>query len=302
MIDYRHETFCALCQIKSYTKTAEALHITQPAVSQHIRYLETYYGGKLFEYKEKKLSLTLRGEKLYGFLKTMLADEKRIKALLNHLDNTPLPLVFGATLTIAEYVMPPILGKILRQYPTYRITMKMDNTSNLLKKLQEGMIDFAILEGHFDKSDYGSKILSHEKFVSVCSPISHLAGKTVSFDEITQERLILREEGSGTREVFNQAIKSHNYSINCFSSLCEIENMQAIKQLVSQNLGISFMYCAAAQQELKEGTLAEFYLENFDIAHEFNYVFLKNTQHEADQIRWFNLIDQAAHIDSTQPQ
>jgi DNA-binding transcriptional LysR family regulator len=293
MIDFRHETFYRLCQLKSYTKTAEYLHLTQPAVSQHIRYLEKLYGGALFEYNGRKLSLTQRGERLYRYVQVLRADTKKIGEELQKVHTEHPSVFFGATLTIGEYVMPEVLHQILREHPHYHIGMVVENTQKLLQELSDGTIDFALLEGYFDQSRYGAKLLSYEKFIPVCSPASPFAGKTVSFDAITSRRLILREKGSGTREILEQALKAHNYSLDSFEQVCEIGNMNAIKELVGRDDGISFMYLQAAARELEEGKLAEFQIEGFSAGHEFNFVFLANSVYEEQYLGWFDMISQA---------
>lgn len=287
MIDFRHETFFELCQIKSYTKTAKLLHLTQPAVSQHIRYLETLYGGKLVEYRDKTLVPTPKGEKLYRYLATLRSDIKRLEETLKNTDNHTVPVHFGATLTIGEYLMPRILASILKAQPQRRISMIVENTDRLLLKLQEGNIDFALIEGYFDKSLYESKALGRENFIPICSPASPLAKSRVSFADLSGQNLIIREEGSGTREVFEQILKKHNYSLNSFMQIFEVGSMNVIKQLVAQDLGISFMYQKAAAAELRKGELAEFFIDGFSAGHEFNFVYLRNSFYEQQHLEWF---------------
>src|SRR5690554_3806818 len=108
MIDFRHKTFLHLCRIKNYTKTAKKLHITQPAVSQHILYLEELYGGKLFNYSAKTLTITEKGQRLFDYTQRMVADSKQIKNIVTN-NNKVLTITFGATLSIGEFIMPDIL-------------------------------------------------------------------------------------------------------------------------------------------------------------------------------------------------
>jgi len=297
MIDFRHETFYRLCQLKSYTKTAEYLHLTQPAVSQHIRYLEKLYGGALFEYNGRRLTLTRRGERLYRYVQVLRADTQKIGEELQNVHTEHPSVYFGATLTIGEYVMPGVLHQILQEHPNFHIGMIVENTQKLLQQLSEGIIDFALLEGYFDQSKYGSRLLSREKFIPVCSPDSPLAGKTVSFDAVTSHRLILREKGSGTREILEQALKEHNYSLDSFEQVCKIGNMNAIKELVSRGDGISFMYLQAAARQLQKGELAEFQIEGFSAGHEFNFVYLAHSVFEERYLQWFDMISKAYQKD-----
>lgn len=122
MLDFRYETFLVLYKIKNYTKTADFLHVTQPAVTQHIHFLEEYYGVKLFCYEGKKLVLTKEGEKLQAFAMTVKADVNHMREVFFSEDEQH-TLNFGATLTIGEYIMPSILGKLMDMYPNIHINM-----------------------------------------------------------------------------------------------------------------------------------------------------------------------------------
>lgn len=287
MIDFRLETFLTLCKIKSYTKAAEVLHITQPAVSQHIKYLEKYYDSKLFNYIGKTLMLTEEGEMLKAFAMTMQASSRKIKIMMGEL-RISYPIIFGVTLTIAEYTMEPIIARTILEYPEMDITMEVDNTEVLLQKLRDGKIDFAILEGQFDKSDYSSMVFSVERFIPVCSFGSKIRSNTIDFMNIFNERLIIRENGSGTREVFEQALYEQNHTIKSFKDVAKIGNMNLIKELVKKDLGITFLYEQAVKKELEKQELREILIKGFEVKREFNFVFLKDIINKDEYIKWFH--------------
>ena len=278
MIDFRHETFLALCEIKSYTKTAEHLHITQPAVSQHIKYLENLYGGKLFLYNGKELQLTDKGRKLYNFTKRIAVDCKKIKDdLVSHRNRV---ISFGATLTIGEYIMPDVISRIMKNNPDIHFNMYVENTSILLKKLENGDISFAVIEGFFDKSKYGYSLFRNEPFIGICSPSSVHSGTSCSIEGLLDNRLILREAGSGTRAIFENVLFEKNLSPESFNGTLEIGSLNAIKKLVSYGAGISFMYNAAADEEIKRGNLSKIKLSDWNVTHEFNFVYTKDSIYE----------------------
>lgn len=286
MIDFRIETFLMLCKIRSYTETARKLHITQPAVTQHIKYLEKYYDVKLFYYEGSKLMLTSEGEVLKEYAKAMKANSNRMKVMLKN-KKDKYPIKFGATLTVAEYKMEPILEKVLLDKPYLDITMEVDNTSSLLGKLSEGEIDFAIVEGYFDKLKYESEILSVERFIPICSPNNKMSKKKVEFTELFNNRLIIREKGSGTREVFEQALYENNSTINSFDNIVKIGNMNMIKKLVKKDMGITFLYDIVVKEELRKKEIVEININRFKINRTFNFVFLKNSIYKEEYIKWF---------------
>jgi DNA-binding transcriptional LysR family regulator len=282
MLDFRHETFLALCKIRSYTKTAEALHITQPAVTQHIKALEAHYGNRLFTYADKALKLTEHGELLYKFASTVASDSDTMTKTLRKKDLSDPPILFGATLSIGQYIMPDILKQLIVEKPNTRISMLVENTHHLLDKLDQGEIQFALIEGLFDKSSYHTELFDTEPFIAVCSKNSPLVNKQLSFQELIKSHLIVREQGSGTREIFEHILQGHNLSVSSFSKLTEIGNMEAIKQLVKGGLGITFLYQAAAKKELLEGDLKQLEIAELNDQHELNFVFLKNSQYASD--------------------
>ncbi len=289
MLDFRHETFLALCRIRNYTKTAEALHLTQPAVTQHIKALEAYYGNRLFIYADKTLKLTEHGELLYKFASTIASDSDNLADILRRKVLSDPPLRFGATLSIGQYIMPDILEQILLKRPNTSISMLVENTHHLLDKLEQGEIQFALIEGLFNKSAYHSELFAIEPFIAVCSKNSSLANQAISFQEIIQNNLIVRESGSGTREIFEHLLQMYNLSVSSFSRVTEIGNMEAIKQLVKADLGITFLYRAAAKKELMQGEMRQLEITNLDARHELNFVFPKNSRHASDFLAWLDV-------------
>lgn len=288
MLDFRHETFLELCKIGSYTKTAESLCLTQPAISQHIKFLEEMYGGKLFLYKGKQLTLTERGKRLYEYAITVSADSTHLKNQLTNEHVQAKNVSFGATLSIGEYVMPNIIAKLLSEYPETAIHMQVSNTQTLLKKLHDGEINFALLEGFFDKSDYEWELFSKEEFIAVCCPRSPLADKEVRLKDVFGHRLLIREKGSGTRDIFEQILYEHSHTIECFKNICVLGNMNAIKELVMKDLGITFLYKAAAEKEISEGRMKQIKIHDFTIWRAFHFVYLKNSLHEKEYLEWYD--------------
>jgi DNA-binding transcriptional LysR family regulator len=286
MLDFRHETFLALCRIRSYTKTAEALHLTQPAITQHIKALESHYGNKLFAYSDKTLTLTEHGELLYKFASTVASDSDIMAEILRKKALSEPPLHFGATLSIGQYIMPDILKQVLLNSPSTQVSMIVENTNHLLNKLDNGEIQFALIEGLFNKSEYHSELFAIEPFIAVCSKNSPLADEQLSFQELIKNNLIVREQGSGTREIFEHILQRHNLSVSSFSKVTEIGNMETIKHLVKENLGITFLYQVAAKKELIKGEISQLKIKELDSHHELNFVFLKSSQYASDFLAW----------------
>lgn len=290
MLDNRLQTFLTLCETKNYSLTAKILNMTQPAVSQHIQYLERHYQTNIISQKGKNFALTEEGKALQQYVMTLKANSERIKPLLQQIKNNSKKLNFGATLTIGEYTVPPILANIFAENPDLQISMVVENTKVLQKLLWDGEIDFALLEGHFKQEEFESKLVSSEAFICVCSPKNACADSIVNMEELLEQDLILREPGSGTRDVLERALYNQNLSIRSFKSKIEIGNMNAIKNLCHENIGITFMYKEAVKNELLEGYLKEISICNFNVIHPFSFVYLKNCPDKTQMEYWFNKI------------
>lgn len=283
MLDFRMETFLTVCQCMNFTRASEKLNITQPAVSQHIRFLEKHYNTKLFRYEGKKLRLTDAGEILKNASLTMMHDERSIQSEMLHTEEES-EIRFGATRTVGDALMAGILKKYLLRYPDARIHMEVGNTRELLKKLDEGEIDFALVEGFFKKSEYDFQKYSDENYIAVCSPDYDFQEIPDRIENLFQERLLLREEGSGTREVLERYLDSKNLGISDFGRVTEVGSLQAIKELTKAGCGITFLYEAAVAGELKRGELKRIPLQDFQISHEFAFIWRRGSIY-ADRYR-----------------
>lgn len=277
MLDFRIDTLITVCREMNFSRAAEKLNITQPAVSQHIRYLEENYGIKIFRHEGKKIRLTQEGKTLLDAATAIRHDDRFLREKLKDIGQVQQSLVFGATLTIGEFVLPEHLADYLRRYPDSSVRMIVANTNRLLEKLNEGEIDFAVIEGYFPKNDYEHLQYSREKYIPVCGPDYHFSGPCETLEDMLSERLIVREAGSGTREILERILGEKNLSLPDFRHLVEISNLNAIKSLVRSNCGITFLYEAAARKELKEGALKEIPIKGFDVAHDFTFVWRKGS-------------------------
>lgn len=280
------ETFLTACRLLNFTETAKELHITQPAVSQHIHFLEEQYGAKLFSYEGKKLSLTEAGALLRKAATTFKHDEITLRARL--LSGARIKRTFGATRTIGDYFMPDTLIRYLAREQNTDLCMFVENTETLLNQIDQGELDFALIEGYFRKSDYDYKVFSEQHFVAVCGSGFCADVTPQNFSTLFDSCLIVRESGSGTREILERYLREKNSSIADFSRVIEIGSIRAIKSLVAAGCGITFLYEAAVAEELAEGTLCTIPLDDFSLSNPFTMVWRKNSIFHAQYVDLFN--------------
>lgn len=274
MLDPRWETFLVLCETMNYTRAAERLCLTQPAVTHHIHYLEDYYGCRLFSYEGKVLRLTEAGVRLRELTRSMAYNSRKIESVMSA--SAPLCLRVGASKTIGEYLIAPRIERFLRSQPAASFSLLVDNTQVLLQALEAGELDFVLVEGFFDQARYEAQLYRQESFFGVCPPGHRLAGRSVPLDELIGERLIIREAGSGTRAIFEEALHRRNYTLQNFESLVTISDFSTIKSLVADGLGVSFLYAPVVERELAQGTLARFDLAGTPMSGSFCFVCLKD--------------------------
>ena len=280
MLDFRINTFLTVCEYMNFTKAAEILCITQPAVSQHIKFLERIYDTRLFEYEGKKIKITKAGEIFYRTATTMKHDEEYLKEKIIQEKLGIKNLKFGATLTIGEFILPPKLHNYLNKNKNMQITMIVENTKELLYKLEHGEIDFALVEGYFIKSEYDYVVYSKEKYICVVGKNYKLKKPPYVLEDLLQETLIIREKGSGTRDIFEKNLERQNLTLNDFNKVIEIGNINAIKHLVKNNNGITSLYEIAVKDELEDGTLKKIEINDLQKNHDFYFIWRKNSAFE----------------------
>ena len=272
MLDFRIQTFLSVCRHMNFTSAAEELHITQPAVSQHIRFLEDHYGEKLFERDGKKIRLTPAGKILMSAMTVISDDESSIISRMKSSAKKRKFIKIGVTLTIGEYVIAEPLSRYINSHPDTDIQIRFGNTSELSKLLENGTLDIAVVEGNFDADTFESHIYKSEEYIPVCSSSHKFTNKINILTDLLGERLIVRERGSGTRDILEKSLEARNVGISDFSSVTEAENIHLIVDLVKKDCGITFLYKAAVNSEIEKGNLTEIKLDDFSIQHNFTFI------------------------------
>ena len=284
MLDFRMETFMTVCRCMNYTRASEELKITQPAVSQQIRYLEKHYNAKLFRYEGKKLKLTDAGEILRDASLSMMNDEASLKNRIQKADKSQENLRLGSTTAVGEMMLPDILERYMRKYPDVQVQMDLADTDRLLEKVNTGELDFVLTEGFFDREAYDYQVLSEERFIAVAGPryrfVNMQKSGKLKLEELLGERLLLREPGSGSREVLEHLLDAEKLKPEGFVKRAEVSGLHTVKALAKAGCGITFLYESTVHEELQKGELTEIPLKDVHVCHEFSAVWKKgNTVH-----------------------
>ncbi|BBF44764.1 LysR family transcriptional regulator YeiE [Lachnospiraceae bacterium KM106-2] len=285
MLDYRIETFLTLCRKRNYSKAAKELCISQPAVTQHIQYLERFYDCKLFYYENKSLMLTKQGALLERLLLGLSASDKRIYERVQLSKQQKRYLNIGASLPIAEFIMPEVMDKLMDLVVEMKIRLGVNNTDELLNGLQKDYYNCLFIEGYFEKEKYSHELLSKEEVILV-------AGKEYQpsqLEGLLSEVLIIKQEGSGIRKMIDGVLSDRNLTVNSYQNVMEVENLSIIKKLVESGKGISFVYRLSVEKELEEKRLFEIPLD-IKMEQEFNFVILQNNIFAKDYLELFYFV------------
>lgn len=274
MLDYKSNTFLTLCEQMNYRKTAEILNMTQPGVTQHIHALEHEFGCKLFSYDGKTLSLTEQGKLYRSHLQKVKYDEKCLKQKMAE-QKAP-TIHIGATKSIGDYMISNQLVALLNS-GEFSVDLAVDNTKVLLEQIQNGKLDFAMIEGDFDKSDFGYKKMKSEAFVGICHKDHLLADRTVPLYEVFSEHLLVREEGSGTRAILESQLSFQSESLKSFAKVNCISSFRVMREIIAKGHAITFGYASVIEGDNR---LASFMVNGFFPYHDLYYVYKKNSSAE----------------------
>lgn len=281
MIDFRLLTFITVAKTKNFTKAADILNITQPGVSQHIKALEEYYKVKLFNKKGKQMELTSEGMLLFNHAEEVNRMSKMIKYELLNKSSILNRYYVGATLTIGGYVLPRLIGLYRKKHENTDIILYVENTESIMKRLYDGDIYLGVIEGPFNKSKVKHEKLRDDELVLAVSYLHPFALKdSVTIEEVLQNKLILREKGSGTRKVFENKLLANGYNLEDMNVYMEIGDITALISLVESNLGCTIISKEAIKASVNANTLKIIPIRNFDIIREFNFVYLDELQYD----------------------
>ncbi len=253
-MDQQLEVFIAVAEKKNFSRAAQELHMTQPAVSQYIQALEREVGTRLLERTNKYVKLNKAGEIVYDHAKEILGLYTKMQRLVDDLTNkTSGPLAIGASYTFGEYILPHILANMLEEYPLVNPTISIGNTRDIAEFVLKHQMDVGIVEGDFQHDKLVIEPLAEDKMFIVSSPDHQLVKKKKATpQDLVKEKWIVREIGSGTRKAADNMFKSLKISPQ---NMMEFGSIQLIKESVEAGLGISLLSQWAIRKELAMGTL-----------------------------------------------
>lgn len=253
------EVFCLIARVKSFSKAARLLHLSQPAVSAQIRSLEEHLGVELFERQPQGVEMTAAGRIVYRYATQILAlwdsMEKHLDDLCG-LHNEE--LVVASSSCLGNYALPCAIYDFGQKHPSARVRLEIANRQQVIRQLQDNQVQVGIIEGPPEELDGEFKIkeVAEDFLVIIAAPKSPwVERQTVSLEDLRTEPLILREKGSGVRRAFEQVLADHSLSLDDFNVTAELGSMDAVKSAVQAGLGLSLSTRLAIKSELYRRSL-----------------------------------------------
>lgn len=297
MIDDKLKTIVILDELKNFTNTAHACNISQPAVSQHVKALETYYNITIFKRVDKNLITTPEGEILIKHAKKLIALNKNLEKELKSNVIGEYILDIGITLTASDYFIPEILTVFKIKYPKMRFTFHTDLVNNIFNRLRLNELDFAIIDGSPDNRSFDSHLLAIDELILIFSKDHEFNQyESVSIDDLKERRMILRNKEANSRILFENHLSSQSEHINNFNVILEIENNALIRHLVRDNHGISIMPKSVCRDDLINGNLKSIPIKRLNMERGI-YLITRKNEKENEIIKSILKIKSFNHFD-----
>jgi len=257
------KVFEAVARHLNYTRAAEELHLTQPAVSMQVKQLEASLGIALFEQLGKRIHLTEAGAEVLGYARTITQQLDELEGVLNRMKGLGGGRLRISVATTANYFIPTLLGSFSRRYPDVTVSLDVTNRETLLRQLAENTVDLVVMGQPPAEADVEAQVFMDNPLVVVAPPDHPLAGKKkIPLTRLQDETFLVRESGSGTRIAMERFFNERGMRLK---TGMEVGSNEAIKQSVQARLGLGLLSRATIEQELTLKRLVMLDIEDFPI-------------------------------------
>lgn len=286
-MDYRDSVFISVAENLSFSKAANDLHISQPAITRHIKELEERYKTTLFERKGNKIYLTTAGEKVYHAFKKISQQYRNLDFEIGQLHhNFSGEFKLGASSTISQYVIPKIIASFHKRYPQIQIYLLNGNSFEMENLLLDNKIDLALVENQSIQSGVQyTNFLDDELIIVTGKNSVYAKHDTISLQDLTQIPIVLREQGSGTLEVIQHTLKKQNIHFEQLNTLIHLGSTESIKNFLQDFDGLAIVSEKAVQNELYLQTLVKIKIVGFSISRKFRIAYKQG--HKSKQVELF---------------
>ncbi len=269
------KTFCAVVEQESFSRAGQIVHLSQPTVSLQIKALENELNVKLLDRLDRNVILTAAGQILYQHAKEILERIDRLKGAICESSGQKVygKITIGTGVTIGESTMPQLLGLFKKKYPLVEISLKILDTSAIIKQMLSHKLDMGIIGAKIYNNNLTLKEFTSDSLILIVHPSNPFATREeVTLSELLEEPILVREEGSGTRMSICNEFYKRGVNESEMNIIMELGSTGAIKQAVLSNQGIAFINQQAVQNELNSGLINKVLVKDFDLKKEFYLV------------------------------
>ncbi|WP_312920812.1 LysR family transcriptional regulator [Empedobacter brevis] len=280
MFDFRLKVFDTVARRLNFTKAANELNITQPAITKHIKEIELNLNIKLFERNGTKIKLTQAGEILLKYTEEIFSIYQKMEFEIGQLQEKQKGhLRLGASTTIAQYVLPPILAEFRKRFPEIQLNLVIHNSEKIEDLLTNNKIDVGLIEAQIKNRTFHYFPFMKDEIVLVARQNHPLSTKNhLKTDDLLQIPFVLRESGSGTLETIDLALKAKNIKLNELKTEIRLGSTESIKSYLLHSDTLAFLSVQSILQELKSHTLTIIDVKNMDIPRYFNFIIPEGEQ------------------------
>jgi DNA-binding transcriptional LysR family regulator len=277
MIDSKTYTLLSFARTKNFSTTAQELHMSQPNVSYQIKALEKEYNLKIYINDKRSITITKQGEVLAKYAEGLVEQDKQARLEIENSKIGRSSIVVGITPTAEETMVPQIFAKYAQLNPDVHIKIVSHNINHIYTYINNFSIDLGLIEGQISNSKLESLLLDTDFLVLAVSPKNKLAKKnSVTLSELKQQNLILRLSHSGTRQLFESSLLANNETIDNYNVTMEIDNINTIKELVSNDYGATVIANSSCVDEANRGKIVLIPIEKMSMVREINLIYRKD--------------------------
>jgi len=290
------EVFCKVVELKSFTRAAAAVMLSQPTVSEHIRSLEDELGQKLVDRLGRQVEPTPVGSLLYGYaLKILRIQNEALQAIEQYSGKLVGRIMLGSGTIPGTYILPGLIGRFRERYPSVKATLKINSSHQIVQDVLDGHLEIGVVGARWSERGLDYCEIFSDTLSVVVSSDHHLADrKEISLSELTKEPFILRESGSGTRRVVDQILEEHGVKPASLTEVAEIGSTAAVLQAVREGLGISIISTKAVEKDLGNGSIVSLPVKGVRMERPFYMVRRKNRElSPAASVFWVFLLQES---------
>ncbi|MBP8644590.1 MAG: LysR family transcriptional regulator [Syntrophobacteraceae bacterium] len=277
---HRLEVFCRVVDLRSFTKAADAVYLTQPTVSEHVRALEEMVGEKLLDRLGREVLPTPAGKILYRYARNIIQmRDEAVQALESYKGNLSGHLFIGAGTIPGTYILPELLGSFKSLFPSIQTTLIIAGSSQIVSRLLEGSIELGLVGAKWNDRRILSEEIFSDELVLTVYPGHPWAGRTqIPLHRLMEEPFIQRERGSGTRIVLEQVLSSHGFDPSQLHVIAEMGSTEAVRQGIKARIGVSILSYQAVAEDIDRSVLATVGIEGVRFLRPFYLVRRKKRQ------------------------